>query len=144
MRKTILGLFVILMVFALVIGCQSNVKQEIVKQNAESTSVVPESKVVEKAGEFKQVVIKDLSFNPETLEVNAGDTVEWVNNDVLDTSAIRDKETQGYKHTVTFDDNLFSEELPMGATVSKVFNNKGTYTYHCALHPEMQAQVIVN
>src|SRR3989344_4608273 len=144
MRKAMLGLLMILIVFALIVGCQSNVKQDLVKQEVQNTLVVPESKVVEKSGEVKQVVVKDSKFNPATIEINAGDNVEWINNDVLDDSESEKKDPQGYKHTVTFDDNSYNEQLPVGATVSRLFSEKGTYTYHCALHPEMQGQVIVN
>ena len=131
MRKIILGL---LMVFAVMLmaGCQSKVQIQAPAQTAEETATVEESKTTETAGETKQVAVKDFKYNPLVVEVNVGDTVEWINNE------------QSVPHTITFDDNSFNENLLVGATTTRVFNEKGTFTYYCALHPSMQAQVIVN
>lgn len=132
MRKIILELLMVLVVFIFLVGCQSDEKQEAGKQNVDSASVVPESKVVEKTGKSMQIAVKDFKFNPVTLEINVGDTVEWVNNE------------QSVPHTVTFNDNFYDEKLSVGATATRVFNEKGTFTYYCALHPNMQATVVVN
>lgn len=137
MRKIILSGLMILIVALFVVGCQSNVQTEEpvqtpVQKVVETPPVFEETKGVEKVGETKQVVVKDFKFNPNTVEVNVGDSVEWVNNEA------------GVPHTVTFDDNSYNEKLPVGASVTRTFNEKGTFTYHCALHPNMQATVIVN
>jgi len=39
------------------------------------------------AGKVVQVRISDLAFSPADIKVNAGDTVEWVNNDFIDHTA---------------------------------------------------------
>jgi len=132
MRKIILGLLMVLVVAMFVVGCQSSVQTETPVQNeAEDVPVIEESTVTETASETVQVVVKDFKYSPNTVEVNVGDTVEWVNTEA------------SAPHTVTFDDNSYDEKLPVGASVTRVFTEKGTFTYHCALHPNMQATVIV-
>ncbi|MBI2662372.1 cupredoxin domain-containing protein [Candidatus Woesearchaeota archaeon] len=133
MKKIIFGLLMIFAVVMLMAGCQSKVQIQAPAQNAaEDTAIVDDSKTTETAGETKQVAVKDFKYNPLVVVVNVGDTIEWVNNE------------QSVPHTVTFDDNSYDEKLPVGATATRVFNEKGTFAYYCALHPSMQAQVIVN
>jgi len=64
-------------------------------------------------------------FNPETLEVAAGTTVEWIN--------------AGSKvHTVTSDNSDWdSGSLRPGDKFSKEFDQKGTYKYYCIPHRGM-------
>jgi len=72
------------------------------------------------------------AYDPQTLTVNVGDKVTWVNNgeDV---------------HTVTSDDSSFdSGDMKHGASWSYTFTTPGTYTYFCAPHPWMTARVVVN
>jgi plastocyanin len=78
-----------------------------------------------------QVVIEGFAFKPDTLNILAGTTVTWRNND----SAI---------HTVTAGDNSFtSGSLSSGATFSYTFTKTGTFEYHCQIHPSMAGKVIV-
>jgi plastocyanin len=78
------------------------------------------------------VDIADRAFGPATLEIAAGTTVTWTNND-------------GTAHTVTADDGSFdSENLDPGATYSFTFDTPGTYTYHCDYHSSMTATIVVS
>lgn len=62
-------------------------------------------------------------FQPESLEIAAGTTVEWINS--------------GSKvHTVT-GDNWDSGSLRPGDKFDKEFNQKGTYKYYCIPHRGM-------
>jgi plastocyanin len=77
------------------------------------------------------VTIKGFAFDPAQLEVPVGTTVTWTNQDSA-------------SHTVTADDGSFdSGQLAQGATFSQTFAKAGTYTYHCANHPNMTATVVV-
>lgn len=76
--------------------------------------------------------IQGFAFNPPQLEISAGTTVTWTNNDSA-------------THTVTADDGSFdSGNLDTGATFSQTFDTPGTYTYHCNIHPSMTATIVVN
>jgi plastocyanin len=76
------------------------------------------------------VEIVDFSFQPETLEVPAGTTVEWVQ---LDSS----------RHTVDFEDGERSGDLAEGATYQRTFEEPGEHPYVCFFHPRMTATVVV-
>jgi len=75
------------------------------------------------------VSIANFAFAPSGISVAVGTTVTWTNKD-------------GTAHTVTgggFD----SGALAKNASFSQTFNTKGTFTYHCSIHPEMTASVTV-
>jgi plastocyanin len=75
--------------------------------------------------------MRNLAFVPGTVEIAAGTTVEWLNNDPL-------------SHSVTADDNSFSSGLiAPGRKWRHTFTTPGTYTYHCTPHPFMKGTVVV-
>jgi plastocyanin len=77
------------------------------------------------------VTIKDFKFGPPTLMVPVGTVVTWTN---------RDEEP----HTVTSATGAFaSAGLSFEDTFKQKFTKPGTYTYFCALHPQMKATVVV-
>jgi amicyanin len=81
------------------------------------------------------VEITGLKFVPDTIEVPAGTTVEWVNRDSVD-------------HTVTQDvpeaERMFdSDSIVRGQTFRFTFATPGTYEYFCIPHPFMKGTVVV-
>jgi plastocyanin len=83
------------------------------------------------AQESAAVSIVDFAFQPASVELATGGTVTWTN-------------TGQAPHTVTADDGSFdSGTLSPGATFSQTFATAGTFTYHCNIHPQMTATVIV-
>jgi plastocyanin len=73
---------------------------------------------------------KSYRFDPKTIEIEAGQTVTWTNND-------------NFTHTVEVD-GQDDHELARGERVSIVFDNAGTYHYVCTLHSkDMHGTVIV-
>ncbi len=79
-----------------------------------------------------EVWIQGMAFSPSTIKVSAGTTITWTNKD-------------GITHTVTSNTSLFdSGNIGSGGTFSYTFATAGTYTYHCAIHPGMIANVTVN
>jgi len=84
-------------------------------------------------GTTKSVAIMNYAFSPATLTVNVGDTVVWTNMDTA-------------PHTVTVSSGpvkFSSGNLSKGQTFSYTFTSAGTYSYYCAVHPDMVAKVIV-
>ena len=83
------------------------------------------------APETAQIRIENFHFVPETLEVAAGTTVTWVN---------QDEEI----HSITSGAGLFtSPGLDGSQQFSYRFERAGTYVYRCALHPQMNGTVVV-
>jgi plastocyanin len=83
------------------------------------------------AQEDASVDIVDFAFDASSITIEAGSTVTWTN-------------LGDATHTVTADDGTFdSGELAGGETFSFTFDEPGTYTYHCGIHPDMIAEIIV-
>ena len=79
------------------------------------------------------VDIKNYAFSPASLTVSVGNTVTWTNEDTA-------------PHTVTVTDGpekFASPTLQQGQTFSYTFTKAGTYSYYCAVHPDMKASVTV-
>ena len=75
--------------------------------------------------------IVDLTFQPPVIEVDAGTSVTWTNED-------------GVPHTVTARTADFnSGVMQEGGTFSQTFDAPGTFDYFCAVHPSMSGTVVV-
>ena len=73
---------------------------------------------------------KSYRFAPKAIEIKAGDTVTWTNND-------------NFTHTVKVEDGP-DHKVGRGDSVSIRFDKPGTYDYVCTLHShDMHGQVIV-
>lgn len=83
------------------------------------------------ASASKSVSIVDFAFNPGSITVNSGDTVQWTNNG---------KVPEG--HDVT-GDGLDSGLLKAGDSYSHTFSDTGSFSYICSLHPNMKGTVKV-
>ncbi len=75
---------------------------------------------------------KSYRFEPEAIEVDAGTTVTWINND-------------DFPHNVhLLDGSDATVSLPVGERGTLTFEEPGTVEYECSLHPQqMQGTVIV-
>ena len=87
-------------------------------------------------GTSKPVATKDVSmaksyrFDPNTIEIRAGDTVTWTNND-------------NFTHTVKVEGED-DHKVGRGSSVSIRFDKPGRYHYVCTLHSkDMDGTVIV-
>jgi plastocyanin len=77
------------------------------------------------------ITMADRAFRPRSITVDAGATVRWRNDD--------DRE-----HTVTSTDRAFdSGVLNPGQAFSTTLATAGTYSYLCAIHPEMTGSITV-
>jgi plastocyanin len=77
------------------------------------------------------ITIHGMQFIPASLEVNAGDTVTWKNEDIV-------------PHTATADTKRFdSGAINGGMSWKYVTRNKGSYSYICLYHPTMKAMLVV-
>jgi plastocyanin len=78
------------------------------------------------------VTISNFAFQPASLQIAAGSSVTWTNQDST-------------AHTVTSDSGAFdSGQLAPGASFTQMFMTPGTYTYHCQIHPFMTAIIVVS
>jgi plastocyanin len=72
-----------------------------------------------------------LQFAHRSIEITAGTTIEWKNDDPL-------------PHSVTADDASFDSGLIEAGRVWRyTFTRPGTYPFHCTPHPFMQGTIVV-
>jgi plastocyanin len=73
---------------------------------------------------------KSYRFDPERIEIRAGQTVTWTNED-------------NFTHTVQVE-GQGDHKVEQGESVSITFDEPGTYQYVCTLHAlDMEGEVIV-
>jgi plastocyanin len=73
------------------------------------------------------VTMEGMRFQPEVLTVAVGDTIVWVNKDVV-------------PHTATSDAAGFdSKDIQGGESWRYIARSKGDFPYVCTLHPSMKA-----
>jgi plastocyanin len=75
-------------------------------------------------------MVKSYSFDPKVIEIEAGDTVTWTNED-------------NFTHTVQVEGQE-DHKVGQGESVEITFDKPGTYEYVCTLHSQdMVGTVIV-
>ncbi len=78
-----------------------------------------------------QVQIVNYAYTPANIQVKAGTTVTWTNQDTV-------------PHSVTFKNGMKdSGVLRNGQSFSYTFTTPGTYQYYCTVHPYMTGVVTV-
>ena len=78
------------------------------------------------------VRIAGFAFTPSSLSVHTGTLVTFTNRD-------------GATHTVTADGGLFnSGDLATGQSFSFTFMGRGSFPYHCQIHPSMTGTITVS
>jgi plastocyanin len=82
-------------------------------------------------GAGKTVVIRSLAFHPGTLTVPKGSQVTFSNSD-------------GVTHTATDNGVFDSGRIKPGKSFTVRFKQKGTFAYHCKIHPTMHGKIVVN
>jgi plastocyanin len=88
------------------------------------------------AAPTEAATIKTFQFQPKALEVRAGTTVIWTNDDNIEHTV-----TSGTADTPV--GNFDSGGFGKGRSFSAVFNTPGEYTYFCAKHKSMRGMVKV-
>jgi plastocyanin len=75
------------------------------------------------------ITIQSFAFNPDAVEISAGDVVRWTNMDSAD-------------HTVV--GSIFkSGTIPKGQNYQFRFTESGVYNYECSIHPFMKGTITV-
>ena len=87
--------------------------------------------------------LTDDAYRPNPIEVNTGDTVTWINDDLTSHTATSGNPESG--STGMFGGTDDSPEIigPEGGTQSFTFDEAGEFEYYCTLHPSMVGTVIV-
>ncbi len=122
--KYLLVVSAVILSIVLLVGCSSYSSQP-------ASPSTPKTQTSSTATPSNQVNIAGFAFSPQTLTVAKGTTVTWTNNDST-------------THTVTSDSGVWdSGNLAVGKTFSYTFNQTGTFPYHCQIHTNMTAKIVV-
>lgn len=78
----------------------------------------------------RTVTIEGMKFAPSSLTVRRGDTVVWVNHDLV-------------PHTATAAGTFDSQPIAPNKSWSYVASKAGRHDYVCTLHPTMKATLVV-
>jgi plastocyanin len=81
------------------------------------------------------VVMKNTSFQPQEITISTGGELTWINQDSVNHTIVGDNTGPG--------GDFQSGVLQPGEEFSFVFDQPGTFTYHCSIHPNMKGTVIV-
>jgi plastocyanin len=82
------------------------------------------------ASRAKTVSIKGFAYRPATLTIARGTRVTFANSD-------------GVKHTATRGGSFDTGKIRPGRSATVRFGQRGTFRYHCKIHPFMKGKVIV-
>ena len=108
-------------VMVMVAGCTSS----------SNTSPSPANSTVTSTASQNPVAIQNYAFSPSTLTIQKGANVTWTNYDSV-------------QHHVVSDSSAFSSPLlNKGDTYTHQFNNTGSFSYICSIHPYMKGTIVV-
>jgi plastocyanin len=120
-KHLILVLVALAGVMVMVAGCTSS----------SNTSPSPANSTVTSTASQNPVAIQNYAFSPSTLTIQKGANVTWTNYDSV-------------QHHVVSDSSAFSSPLlNKGDTYTHQFNNTGSFSYICSIHPYMKGTIVV-
>jgi plastocyanin len=98
----------------------------------DDADTAPLATTVTASKETVDIDIINFGFSPALIEIEAGTTVQWTNQDPI-------------KHEIAFVDLAIDDSgiLPGHATFSFTFEEPGEYTFVCGPHPGMSGKVVV-
>ena len=77
------------------------------------------------------IIVDALTYGPAPHDLRVGDTVRWVNKDIV-------------KHSATARDGSFDVDLPVGASGTATLSRPGVLAYYCRYHPNMTGNLTVS
>jgi len=95
----------------------------------EIPTLSPERKEIISKVETNTVIIQNKSFSPQNLTIKLHDQVEWQN---------KDNETFQIKG-----EGWGDVPIGPGESFTQAFETPGTYSYSCALHPDLTGTIVV-
>ena len=77
-----------------------------------------------------RITIDKLAFQPASVSARVGDTIEWVNDDIL-------------AHTATASNGDWNVLLTPKKSGWTMLKSVGTINYYCKFHPNMAGRIVV-
>ncbi len=76
------------------------------------------------------ITVEKLVFSPAVVDAHVGDTIEWINKDVM-------------AHTATAD-GAFDVIIPPHKSASTIVTGAASADYYCRFHPNMRGRIRIN
>lgn len=96
-----------------------------------TTSIATSSPNPSTSAASQTVVMQGFTFQPASITIQTGASVTWRNDDSV-------------SHQIVSNTNAFSSPvLNAGGSYTHVFDQAGTYSYHCGIHPYMTGTITV-
>lgn len=83
-----------------------------------------------RASRTSTVTIPAFKFQPATVTISRGSKVRFSN-------------ASGAAHTATRKGSFTTGRIKPGKSATVQFNSRGSFAYHCAIHPFMKGKVVV-
>ena len=114
-------------------------------EGSSASSSTSTTAATDKATDGAEVTMKLIAFKPESIAVDAGQSVTWKQTDPGVHTVTSGSVEQGSGGVTEKPDGTFdSGNLETNKTFSFTFDEPGTYTYFCSVHPAtMRGQVQV-
>src|SRR5665647_3010871 len=94
-----------------------------------TTSIATSSPNPSTSAASQTVVMQGFTFQPASITIQTGASVTWRNDDSV-------------SHQIVSNTNAFSSPvLNAGGSYTHVFDQAGTYSYHCGIHPYMTGTI---
>jgi plastocyanin len=75
------------------------------------------------------IVMQNMRFGPVPANIRAGDTIVWINRDIV-------------PHTATARDRSFEVDLPPRRSARMVVRRAGSFAFYCRYHPAMRGNLV--
>lgn len=138
-----LRLFLSPLLLGVVAGCSSYSSTSPSNQNAPPPTPNPSSDIGIVLGASTKTTTA-FSPNPKSIALGgaANVTIRWINEDITGNDYQTGTATA---HQIMSDNSAFATSRVLGgnATYSITLSAAGTYTYHCAIHPNMVGEIDV-
>lgn len=96
-----------------------------------TTSIATSSPNPSTSAASQTVVMQGFTFQPASITIQTGASVTWRNDDSV-------------SHQIVSNTNAFSSPvLNAGGSYTHVFDQAGTYSYHCGIHSYMTGTITV-
>ncbi len=79
-----------------------------------------------------KITIAGMAYSSPETHAKVGDTIEWINKDVVDHTSTEKKAS------------LWNVSIAPGKSEKVVMKKAGTFDYYCRYHPNMMARVVVS
>jgi plastocyanin len=98
---------------------------------ASLAALLPAAPAAAAAPHSYTVVIDKMKFGAVPAQVRVGDSIMWVNRDIL-------------RHTATDRKGSFNADLPPGAKARTIVSKAGAIAFYCKYHPGMVGALSVS